>query len=425
MLGSETLVMEHTRHRLQALSDERIPEMQPMLGSDIEEMLTAVTAVAGGSVQSARPSGITWRPGRSLTVTYETTVMWNGAEGPNREVLVAMAGRGLPEGAIHLEHEGRRVAIWRLPHDPVLPGLAVALDSARVRAVLDQIAAPAGPVTTRLRAYRPGRRAVVELNAGGTRLFAKLVASTSVAALQERHQLFAGAVNAPRGLGWSEPHGLILLEALQGTTLRTALGTAEAALPSPTEVLAVLEGLPAAPDGRRAPQPLRDAARHARLLRRLVPEAAHRIRALVESYAEDQSGGPLVPVHGDLYEDQVMVSGGRVSGILDIDTAGMGERADDLATFIGHLATWEAASPEPIRVREYARQLLAIADRLHDPASLRRRISAVVLGLATGPFRVQTPNWPAETLERITLAERWNDSADRIGAKRALASAAQ
>jgi hypothetical protein len=34
-------------------------------------------------------------------------------------------------------------------------------------------------------------------------------------------------------------------------------------------------------------------------------------------------------------------------------------------------------------------------------------VAAVLLGLATGPFRVQQPDWPARTAARLTLAERW------------------
>jgi len=42
-----------------------------------------------------------------------------------------------------------------------------------------------------------------------------------------------------------------------------------------------------------------------------------------------------------------------------------------------------------------------------DPVSLRLRTAAVVLGLATGPFRVQEANWPAVTERRIALSEEW------------------
>jgi hypothetical protein len=63
------------------------------------------------------------------------------------------------------------------------------------------------------------------------------------------------------------------------------------------------------------------------------------------------------------------------------------------------------------RVEDYAGGLLRIWDRMVDPTDLRRRVAAVVLGLATGPFRVQRDNWPSGTMQRIEMAERWVRSA--------------
>jgi hypothetical protein len=45
-------------------------------------------------------------------------------------------------------------------------------------------------------------------------------------------------------------------------------------------------------------------------------------------------------------------------------------------------------------------------------------VADVVLGLATGPFRVLEPDWPATTDARIALAERWAASARRVQAAR-------
>jgi hypothetical protein len=53
-----------------------------------------------------------------------------------------------------------------------------------------------------------------------------------------------------------------------------------------------------------------------------------------------------------------------------------------------------------------------------DPIDLRRRVAAVVLGLATGPFRVQRDNWPSATLQRIEMAERWLTSARLVSRRR-------
>jgi hypothetical protein len=49
---------------------------------------------------------------------------------------------------------------------------------------------------------------------------------------------------------------------------------------------------------------------------------------------------------------------------------------------------------------------------------LRCAVADVVLGLATGPFRVVEADWPAATDARIALAERWVSSARRVQAVR-------
>lgn len=150
------------------------------------------------------------------------------------------------------------------------------------------------------------------------------------------------------------------------------------------------------------------------------PEQADRLHALAGALeavdaARDE---PLVPAHGDLHEAQLLVQRGRISGLLDVDTYGHGRRVDDLATLIGHLATLATTTPRRAAVERYAARLLAGFDRAVDPVMLRCAVADVVLGLATGPFRVVEADWPAATDARIALAERWVASARRVQAVR-------
>jgi hypothetical protein len=103
-----------------------------------------------------------------------------------------------------------------------------------------------------------------------------------------------------------------------------------------------------------------------------------------------------------------------VVGLLDVDTYGWGRPGDDPATMIGHLDLWRHLSNQPERVRAYAESLLDVWDRLIDSVDLRRRIAAVHLTLAPGAFRVQTADWPSETVARIEMAERWVEAAERV-----------
>ncbi|MGQ0573367.1 MAG: phosphotransferase, partial [Pseudonocardia sp.] len=116
-------------------------------------------------------------------------------------------------------------------------------------------------------------------------------------------------------------------------------------------------------------------------------------------------GEPLVPVHGDLYDSQLLVDGGRVTGLLDVDTAGGGHRVDDWANLLAHLSVLADEGLAP--ARGYGAELLAHAERRLPRGRLRPRVAAAVLGLATGPFRVQQRDWAARTERRLDLAQRW------------------
>jgi hypothetical protein len=399
---------------LRVFRDPKLPAMSVLLGPESRELLGAAVALVDGKVAGARPSHIRWQPGSSLTVVYEAQILRPEQRTATTEYLVATTGDSVPEGAVVLKRGDEQVGVWLQANDPALPGLATALDPRRARALLDQLGVSGGVVKTRLRSYRPLRRAVVEIRSGSLRLFAKLVPPSEARGLQDRHAVFARAIRAPRSLGWSEEHGLVVLEALPGITLREALTSRDRVLPDPGQVAGILEALPRFAGGP-VRGPLASVARHSRLLGLLAPELKAALTGFAQRAKEEGLGAAEpVPVHGDFYDAQILTSGGKVSGVLDIDAAGLGARIDDWATMIGHLAVrvGTADAKANRRNRDYARHLLAIAESQADTAELRRRIAAVVLAMATGPFRVQTPNWPGETRRRIRLAIRWLDDAE-------------
>lgn len=408
--------MDEALDRMNALRDERLPLLPALLGEDARELLAAAAGIAGGELRDFQVSNVTWQPGASLTVRYEASV--GGRGGDSAETFVAVTGSSMPSGALEFERDGAQVALWRLPNDVALPGLAPALAPVGARALLDSVGAPAGEVTPRLRAYRPGRRAVVHLQGDGIEAYVKVVRPERVAALQEAHRAAAEALPVPRSFGWSAEHGVVLLQALPGMTFRDALGR-QAPLPEPAAVAGLLDRIPTTRGATRAADPVDSARAHGVLLRRLLPDQGWRLDRLLAGMSPLAAGDRLVPVHGDLYEAQLLTDGhGGLTGMIDIDTIGLGHRVDDWANFVGHLATWEGLAPRPAAVREYAKRLLAHADRECDPVALRERVAAVIVGLATGPFRVQQGDWPAETRRRIALAGEWVASAERVGRQR-------
>lgn len=404
---------------LPALDDPVVPAAS-LLGRDAGGLLAAAIGQAGGELRSAVARQASYQPGRSLTVRYDAAVRWAGG-GVTNEMLVARVGRHLPAGALVLDDGDTQVAVWRVPHDPDLPGLAPALDPHRLRRLLADLGADVASATPRLRAYRPGRRGVVEVSAPGARLFLKVVRPAVVEGLHRRHVLLSDHVPVPASLGWSPELGLLALQALDGRTLRATLDQRRG-LPGSAGLLAILDELPDAA-GVTGPAMAWRAPHFAALVASVAPELGPRVRRLAEELqeAEAKASEPLVPVHGDLHEAQILVDGGRITGVLDVDTFGLGRRVDDLATMIGHLATLAIGSPRRQVIERYASELLDAFDRKVDPVLLRKATAAVVLGLATGPFRVLEPRWRAATSRRVGLAEQWLASAHRL-TRRSVAS---
>jgi hypothetical protein len=397
---------------LAQLDDPALPALPVLLGRP-DELFDAALAPAGGRVQRVEPRQTSWRPGRSLTVRYDARVAWpHGAV--TGEMLVAATGTLHPE-ALVLEADGVQVGVWRVPHDPWLPGLAAITDPRRLGPLLDALDVAPGPAEHRIVSYRPGRRAVVRVRRAGITLFVKVTRPDAAQALHDRHVALAPAVPVPRSLGVDPARGLVVLQGLGGTLLRHRLAVPGAALPGPEAVIAVLDHVPPPAGGHRAPG--WRAPEWADLLGRVRPAQADHLAALAGELAgvDAARDEPLVPVHGDLHEAQLLVQRGRISGLLDVDTHGLGRRVDDLATLIGHLATL-ATTPRRAAIERYAARLLAGFDRAVDPVILRYAVADVVLGLATGPFRVLEPDWPAATDARIALAERWAASAGRVRA---------
>jgi hypothetical protein len=405
-----------------ALRDARLPELETLLAGGIPEPLQAAMEAGGAAVAAAEAVQVTHWPGRSVTVRYKTELIGNGIQGEHQ--LVAIGGK-VPEGVAVVEDGSRRIGIWRVPHDPFLPGLALAMNSSAAAGMMAQLGVKRQHWVPRLVAYRPGKRAVVRIAAtqtssGAGSVYLKLLPPDQIERLHDQHRRIAPVVPIPESLGISRADGLVALRTLPGITLRETLSNGSK-IPTPEAVLALPAMLPRPErhlgdgrlsDRRAAPSPIQRAASVAGMLSFLLPDRSQQIAGVLEAIGQE-SCEANVPVHGDFYESQVMVDDGQVVGLLDIDTYGWGRPADDPATLLGHLAVLDQSRPGR-RLRSFASRLLQLCDRTLDPVDLRLRVAAVVLGLATGPFRVQRADWPQLTRARLDLATRWCASAARV-----------
>jgi hypothetical protein len=388
-----------------------------LTGPEATGILDAALAEAGGLVVTCRVTQVDHQPERGSTAAYLTRVRW--PDGRMTEERFGAYTGPPPAGSLTVGDGTDRVAVWRLPHDPYLPGLATAYHPSAVAGLIRGFGLGGGPVRRDLRAYRPRRRAVVEVTGPAGRLFLKVVRPARVAALHRTHRLLSAAgVPVAPSLGHT-PEGLLVLQQLPGRTLRQAVRAGVTRLPSGQTLLDLLDRLPAelAAGPARASW-LSRAGHYAAVVADLLPDRAEQARQLAAAIQAEGGTGPTVPVHGDFYESQLQVAAGRVTGLLDVDTAGPGERLDDLACLLGHLSV--LARLEPARAAAIGRlgaRYLAAFERAVDPVDLRYRVAAVVLSLATGPHRVQERGWRRATGQRLDLAEQWLASARQLAAR--------
>jgi hypothetical protein len=393
--------------------DPAVPALRVLLGDEAGDVLNAAVAEAGLTVDEASVSQVRYSPERSVTVQYRTQL--TDADGAtSRPMLVATSGLKVPEGPAVVADSAMSIAVWRFPRDPFLPGLTPALNAASARDLLERLGAPTRSVKLRTRAYRATRRAVIEATGDSETVYMKVLRPSRVGGLQQRHAALAPHLPIPHSLGWSRELGIVAMQALGGRTLRQTIEAGELELPSPQALVALLDQFPD-PDPKapavngayqRAPE-------HARLIGAILPEANSKLEAIVSAVTIATSPEPSIAVHGDFHSSQVLVAGGRIVGLVDVDTAGIGQRLDDLANLIGQLSTLTLVSQQPGAIAAYIGELMGGFDEHADPVALRLRTAAVVLGLATGPFRVQLANWPADTMRRLDLALRWIAAADR------------
>lgn len=394
-----------------SLTDPALPAVAELLAVGVPGPLAAVAEAAGGVVASHRITNVTWWPGRSCTVQWTAELEGGALAGSGDFVATTIPG---PEGALVVGDGDDAVTIWKVPHDPFLPALGTVMAAGVAGRLVADLGGELMDPTAVLRAYRPTRRAVVEVTGRGDHsVYLKLVKPQRLESLRRRHDELSRHLPVPEPLGVQRELGLLVMPRMRGATLRETLETPGAALPAPGVVVGLPDRIPELSRMGDVTSSIESAPSMAGLLRQLLPAQAARISSLAERIGSDDVAERVV-AHGDYHEAQLLVEDARVIGMLDVDTVGWGRPADDAAVMLAHLSLWSSISSHPERVRSYALQLQQLWDARLDAADLRRRVAARLLGLAAGPFRSQTDDWPLQTSLRLDLAERWLDSADAV-----------
>ncbi|GAA1854618.1 phosphotransferase family protein [Microbacterium koreense] len=238
------------------------------------------------------------------------------------------------------------IRVWLHPADPHLPALAPAAFSGAVRELLVRlgIVDTGDPVMV---AYRPGRRAVLRVPSPREDVWVKVVRPARVAAIVACHSAFADAgIPVPRLYGWSGD-GLIIGETARGTAATDAEWDAD-------ELLDEVDGLRHRIAGVDLANPA--TTRLARRLdwysERLAVQLPHlqaeRAQRIAERARDAWGEDPPVTIHGDLHFGQLFLGDDRtVSGIIDVDTAGVGQPSEDTAAFLAHAVASALLTPHP------------------------------------------------------------------------------
>ena len=388
-----------------------------LTSDDVGAVLAAAVQHAGGTLVSWALDHVDANPAQSTTATYAALVDW--PYGRREELLGVSARVSGPvdtDTAAEIFADGdREVAVWIYPQDPDLPGLARAAyveSMAELCNRLNLFEATVRPedLSLQMIGYRPRRRAVLRVSFGEPPrvLYVKVLRARLFADVVDRHRLLlqAGLPVAPIA-AVTDDHLLILRE-LPGESLAKAIF--ESAEPCSAEsLIEVLDAMPSSVARLDRRPPWSDAVGHyARMVSAALPALEPKLDRLVDTIS--QGLAPIPPgneaTHGDFHEGQVHVSGGRVCGLLDTDTLGPGRRADDLACLVAHLSTIQRMNvAQEARVHQLIRRWVPVFDTRVDATELRLRAAAVIISLATWPFRGQEPDWERETATMIGSAE--------------------
>ena len=379
-------------------------------------LLQAAVEHAGGQLVSWVLDHVDANPPLSTTATYSAVVDWPYGR---REELLGVSARAsgpvASDAAAEIFADGdREVAVWIYPQDPDLPGLARAAyaesmaEVANVHHLFSHPVTP-GELDLHMVGYRPRRRAVVRVaTTDDQAVYVKVLRPRLFDDVVRRHRLLAEAGVPVAPIAATTEDQLLILRELPGVPLAQAVFDPTAPCTA-EQLIDLLDSLPASVAQLERRPPWSDAVQHyANMVAQAVPRLEDRLGALVDTISAGLA--PVGPgheaTHGDFHEGQVHVADGRVCGLLDIDTIGPGHRVDDLACLVAHLSTIQRMNPvQEARVHDLVRSWVPVFDARVDPTQLRLRSAAVIISLATGPFRGQEPDWECETATMIRSAE--------------------
>jgi hypothetical protein len=254
---------------------------------------------------------------------------------------------------------GPEARVWLHPADPHLPALAPAAFGHAAGALLARLGI-AGAGQPALVAYRPGRRAVLRVDAAGGAVWIKIVHPSRVERIVDLHRVLgAGGVPVPGVRGWS-PEGLVVIDDAVGRPAQDVEWDPDRLLDAVDDVRARLARVPLAASVQGATRRL--PWYRERLTSGDGCDAERRAAALVTRLeaAVPLDARSATTVHGDLHFGQLFLGGDdAVASVIDLDTAGVGDPAEDPAAFLAHAVASALITASP----EGRQRVWSLADR--------------------------------------------------------------
>ncbi|ROR66876.1 phosphotransferase family protein [Agrococcus jenensis] len=279
-----------------------------------------------------------------------------------------------------VDASGRRLTAWAYPQDPALPSLPAVSYPEAAGVVLAKFGIAAEGAKLRMEAYRPGKRAVLRVETATDRWFAKVVHPSLASSIHDLHERFrAAGVPVPRSLGFSDA-GLVLLGELPGVPAIDVFERIDRArfARGLDELTQHIASVPVAIGARESLA--RRVDWYAERMQETAPLFGRQTARLAQLVAERYAATVLprpVTIHGDLHLGQIFVdeaAPSTITGILDIDTAGLGDPADDRGALFGHVVV---SAIERTPATEAGAALAAFADELQSGWAGDARVAAI------------------------------------------------
>ena len=379
-----------------ASRDPGLPGLAVVLDDD------ALTALLGAR---AVRRYVRYKPGTSCLVaaqldTGDDAVVTAYAEDGRQKA--DKTSHGCPDAV--LAHDTlRRVLAVRPSADRDVPALAALADPRGRRRLLRRLLPEAGAdVGTTTLAYKPHRRWVGRADVDGQAVVLRAYPPPAAAAAADIvRRLLPAAPRTPHLLGHDAASGVVALEHVPGRDLARAVrlhcaGDEEVRAAGRALAALHLSGTAGLPPRRPSDDAgaVRAAAAH---LAALCPDLGALAVELAEHLVQRLDGLPDLrcTLHGDFSLDQVVLQGSEVA-LIDLDRAGTGHPAIDLATAAAACAAASPADPPALDVLTALDTGYRQVASLPDPRAVELFTAVALLRRAVEPFRTARPRWREE-----------------------------